>query len=382
VLTAARVGAICRAVKDPYEVLGVARSATADEIKSAFRKLAAKHHPDKNPDDPGAGQRFKEINAAHQILSDPKKRAMFDRFGAAGVRGASAGGSGGPFGGMPIDFSELQIDGLFADLLEALGIRVGERGDVHKEMEISFEEAAFGCTKSVTYDRVARCADCDGTGAAPGTPLQSCPACNGKGRVRFQQGLFPIAVDRICSRCHGSGSVVTTPCPACSGAGLRASANTIEVTIPAGIEEGASRRVDGQGNVTRTGRRPGNLELLVHVRPHAFFRRAGDNVVCLLPITFAQASLGDEIEIPTLEGKGYMRVPAGTQPGTVLRVRGKGLPKRRGGRGDQLVEVQVEVPTRLSERQQQLIEELAKELGESVQPQRQTFLEKLKGLFS
>jgi molecular chaperone DnaJ len=195
--------------------------------------------------------------------------------------------------------------------------------------------------------------------------------------------LFPIAVERTCSRCHGSGSLVQTPCPSCKGAGLRSAPHTVEVTIPAGIEDGASRTLEGVGNVTRSGRRPGALEIVVHVRPHEFFRRSNDNVVCSLPITFAQAALGDEIEIPTLEGKGYMRVPAGTQPGTVLRVRGKGIPRRRlGGRGDQLVELQVEVPTELNERQKQLILDLAKELGESVQPQRRTFAEKLKGLFS
>lgn len=363
-------------------MLGVGRSASADEIKSAFRKLAAKHHPDKNPDDPGAVQRFKEINAAHQILSDPKKRAMFDRFGAAGVGGAAAG-RGGPFGGMPIDLSELHIDGLFADLLDALGIRVGERGDLRKDLEIDFVAAAFGCTKKVSYDRICRCSDCEGTGAAPGSRLETCAACNGRGRVRFQQGLFPLAVERTCSRCNGSGSVVLTPCPSCKGAGLRSASHTVELTIPAGVEDGASRTLEGMGSVTRSGRRPGSLEVIVHVRPHELFRRSNDNVVCSLPITFAQAALGDELEIPTLEGKGTMRVPAGTQPGTVLRVRGKGIPRRRlGGRGDQLVEIQVEVPTELNERQKQLIMELATELGESVQPQRRTFVEKLRGLFS
>jgi molecular chaperone DnaJ len=369
-------------VKDPYEVLGIGRSATADEIKSAFRKHGAKHHPDKNPDDPGAAARFKEINAAYQILSDPKKRALFDRFGAAGVGGGSGGGSG-PFAGMPIDLSELHIDGLFADLLDALGIRVGERGDLRKDLEIDFGEAAFGCTKKVSYDRISRCTDCEGTGAAPGSRLETCAACNGRGRVRFQQGLLPIAVERTCSRCNGSGSVVQAPCPSCKGAGLRSVAHTVEVTIPAGIEDGATRKLEGMGNVTRSGRRPGALEIAVHVRPHELFRRSNDNVVCTLPVTFAQASLGDEIEIPTLEGKGTMRIPAGTQPGTVLRVRGRGFPRRRiGGRGDQLVEIQLEVPTKLNERQKQLIMELAAELGESVQPQRRTFVEKLRGLFS
>ncbi|MBW2524070.1 MAG: molecular chaperone DnaJ [Deltaproteobacteria bacterium] len=368
-------------VKDPYEVLGVGRSASPEEVKSAFRKLAAKHHPDKNPDDPGATQRFKEINAAHQILSDPKKRAMYDRFGAAGVGGA--GGGAGPFGAVPFDLSDLNIDGVFADLLEVLGIRTGDRGDVRHQLQLTFEEAAFGCEKKVKFDRVTRCSTCEGTGAKPGTELQTCSACNGRGRVRYQQGVFPIAVERSCSRCHGSGKVVVTPCDDCGGAGLRSSAHEVEVTIPPGIEQGATRSISGKGNVTRTGRRPGNLEIVISVKPHDFFQRVGDNVVCALPITFPQAALGDEIEIPTLDGKGFMRIPPGTQPGTVLRVRGKGIPRRvLGGRGDQLVEVQVEVPTDLSDRQKELIVELADELGEAVQPQRRTFMDKLRSLFS
>jgi molecular chaperone DnaJ len=369
-------------VRDPYEVLGISRSATADEIKSAFRKLAAKHHPDKNPDDPEAPQRFKELNAAHQILSDPKKRAMFDRFGSAGVGGG--GGSGaGPFGGMPIDLNELHIDGLFGDLLDVLGIRVGDRGDLQKDIEISFEQAAFGCTQKVTYDRVARCADCSGSGAAPNSKMQTCPACNGQGRVRQQHGVFPLSFERTCSRCTGSGSVVVTPCPSCRGAGFRSSPHTAEVRIPPGIEDGGTVSLDALGNLARDRRKPGKLQVVVHVKPHEFFRRSGDNVLCSLPITFAQATLGDEVEIPTLEGKGYMRIPAGTQPGTILRVRGKGVSRGRiGGRGDQLVEIQVEVPIELNERQKQLIGELAKELGEAVQPQRRTFLDKLKSLFN
>lgn len=368
-------------VKDPYEVLGVARSASADEIKAAFRKLAAQHHPDKNPDDPSSTQRFKEINAAHQILSDSKKRAMFDRFGAAGVGGG--GGGAGPFGGVPFDLGDLNIDGVFADLLDVLGIRTGDRGDVQQQVELTFEEAAFGCEKTVEFDRVTRCETCDGTGAKSGTELAPCSACNGRGRVRYQQGMFPIAVERTCSRCHGTGRVVVTPCGDCGGAGLRSKAHEVEVTIPPGIEDGATRSMPGLGNVTRSGRRPGNLEIVVRVRPHEFFKRVGENVVCSLPITFPQAALGDEIEIPTLDGKGTMRVPPGTQPGTVLRVRGKGIPRRvLGGRGDQLVEVQVEIPTDLSVRQKELILELADELGEAVQPQRRTFMDKLRSLFS
>ena len=373
------MGAICWAVKDPYDVLGVDRKASADQIKSAFRKLGAKHHPDRNPGDEGAVQRFKEINAAYQILNDPKKRALFDRFGAAGLGAARAGGSS-PFPGVPIDFSDINIDGLFGDLLDALGIRFGDRGDIQTEVTVSFEEAAFGCSKSVSYERVTTCSTCAGKGAAPGTELETCSACQGRGRIRFQQGVFPIAMERSCSSCNGTGKVVVTPCDDCRGVGLRSTSQKVQLTIPAGVEDGAVRRLEGKGNMV-AGRRNGHLEIVVRVQPHDFFRRSGDHVVCTLPVTFAQAVLGDEIEIPTLDGRGMLRIPEGTQPGTILRVRGKGIPRRIGGRGDQLVDVHVEVPTELNPRQKELIMELANELGESVQPQRRSFVDKLKDLF-
>lgn len=368
-------------MKDPYEVLGVGRNATTEEIKSAFRKLGARHHPDRNPGNDAAVQRFKEINAAYQLLTDPQKRAMYDRFGAAGLGAARAGGQG-PFQGVPIDFSDLNVDGLFGDLLDALGIRFGERGDIQVELSISFEEAAFGVIKTVAYDRLATCSTCGGNGAKPGTRLERCDHCAGRGRVRFQQGVLPIAVERSCPHCNGTGSVVTTACSDCRGVGLRTTPQRLDVTLPPGVETGSTRRVEGKGNIIRN-RRAGDLEIVVRVEAHEFFKRAGDNVLCTLPITFAQAVLGDEIEIPTLDGKGILRVPAGTQPGTILRVRGKGIPKRMmGGRGDQLVEVQVEIPTELNERQKALVVALADELGEAVQPQQRTFMEKLRGLFS
>lgn len=364
-------------MKDPYEILGVARGASEVDIKGAFRKLGKEHHPDRNPGDELAIQRFKEINAAYQILSDPKKRAVYDRFGAAGL-----GGSGSPFPGMPIDLGDLNIDGIFGDLLDALGIRVGDRGGLQVEIQVTFEEAAFGCTKTIAYDRVVSCDDCSGSGGVPGSALGSCSACGGRGKVRFQQGVFPITVERPCSRCSGSGRIVSDPCRGCSGVGLRSKRGNLEVDIPPGIEPASTRRIEGKGN-TMKNRRVGDLDLLVTVKPHEFFRRAGDNVLCGLPITFAQAVLGDEVEIPTLDGKGTLRVPQGTQPGTTLRVRGKGIPKRvMGGRGDQLVEIQVEIPTNLTERQKTLVEELARELGEAVQPQQRTFLDKLKDLFN
>lgn len=368
-------------MKDPYQILGVERSSSQEEIKSAFRKQGAKHHPDRNPNDAGAVQRFKEINAAYQILNDPKKRGLYDRFGAAGLGAARAGGDG-PFGGMPIDFSDLNIDGIFGDLLDALGIKFGDRGNIQLDLEVDFKEAAFGCTKELNYDRLITCDACLGAGAANDQGRSNCNACSGRGRVRYQQGVFPIAVERRCSRCHGSGTIVTNPCKKCSGVGLRTVTESVSLDIPAGAEAGSSRRLTGKGNMVRNGK-PGDLEINVQVRPDAFFRRLGDNVKCTLPVTFVQAVLGDEIEIPTLHGKGLMRVPPGTQPGTVLRIRGKGIPKRvMGGCGDQLVEIQVEIPTELNAHQKECILRLADELGESVQPQRRTFMEKLRDLLS
>ena len=380
-MSPAALYAIPPAVRDPYDILGVDRSATQDEIKGAFRRAASQHHPDKNPGDDGAQVRFKEINAAYQILSDPQKRAAFDRYGESAM--GSAAQTGNPFGGAPFDMADLNIDGIFGDLLGALGIKVGDRGALQKEIRISFEEAAFGCTKEIKYERVESCDGCAGSGASPGSATERCPACNGRGRVRFQQGVLPIAIERPCSRCHASGRLVVDPCKTCRGAGLVGNrVRTVEVTIPPGVENGATRVVERGGNVTRADRPAGELELTIRVSSHEFFRRDGDDILCGLPITFAQAALGGEIEIPTLEGKGKLRIPPGTQPSTVLRVKGKGIPRRvQGGRGDQLVEVTVEVPTQLTSAQKEMIAKLAQDLGENVQPQQATFMEKLRSLF-
>jgi molecular chaperone DnaJ len=362
-------------VRDPYEVLGVARSASEAEVKAAFRRLAAKHHPDRNPNDPDAQARFNELNQAYQILSDAQKRAAWDRYGEAAFRP----GGGGP----GADFVDMGgLDGIFGDILGAFGIRTGDRGDLRKRIRISFEEAARGTEKEITYERIDVCERCSGRGAEPGSQVSTCNACNGRGRVRFQQGLFPIAVERPCGHCRGTGQTANQPCLGCKGQGLSTKQRVVQVTIPAGIEAGSSRIVQGGGNRLRADRPAGDLEILVDVTTHPFFRRSGDDVLCSVPITFAQAALGGEVEVPTLEGKVKLRVPPSTQPGTVLRVKGRGIPHRvRAGRGDQLVEVTLEVPTKLTGRAKGLIEELGKELGEEVQPQQRTFVEKLKNLF-
>jgi molecular chaperone DnaJ len=368
--------------RDHYDVLGVSRAATAEDLKAAFRKLAAVHHPDKNPDDPHAHIRFKELNASYQVLSDPQRRSMYDRLGHRAESPGSPFSSGGPFAGGVIDMADLNVDGILGDLLGVFGVGRGERGDLKQDLEISFEEAAFGCEKEMAYSRLVSCTECRATGSAPGTTPETCGACDGKGRVRFQQGLLPIAVERTCSKCKGSGRIVTNPCPKCRGTALVQASNTLSVTLPAGVDAGATKLVPGAGNRPRPDRTPGDLEITIRVRPHPFFRRVGDDVHCSVPITFAQATLGSEVLVPTLEGKGKLRVPAGTQPGATLRIKGKGIPRKVGvGRGDQQVEVAVEVPTQLTDKQRALVEELAKEFGEELQPIQRTFGEKLRDLF-
>jgi molecular chaperone DnaJ len=368
--------------RDHYEVLGVRRDAPPEEIKSAFKKLAAQYHPDRNQDDPGAHERFKEINLAYQVLSDPNRRGMYDRFGHRAEEPGSPFGAGGPFPGGFVDISDIAIDGILGDLLGVFGVGRGDKGDIKRELEIAFEEAAFGCEKAMRYDRVVTCGDCRGSGAAAGTAPEPCGACAGRGRVRFQQGIFPIAVERTCSRCRGTGRTVRSACGGCRGSGLVTTSESLRVNIPAGVEPGATRLVSGAGNKPRPDKAAGDLEITITVRAHPFFKRSGEDVLCTVPITFTHAALGGEVEVPTLEGKGKLRVPPGTQPGTVLRIKGKGIPHRGGlGRGDQHVEVTIEVPTELTERQRQLLEELARELGEDVQPQRKSFMGKLRDIF-
>lgn len=377
-------------MRDPYEVLGVAKSATEDELKAAFRKLAAKHHPDRNPDDPSAQERFKEINAAYQLLSDPQKRAAFDRFGAAGAGGFPGGFPGN---GVPFDFQNFADvfpgDGLFGDLLEKLGLKTGDRGDIQKELLVTLEEACSGVEKELTYDRAEACATCAGSGAKPGSELKTCAGCNGRGKIRVQQPLLPIAMERPCPRCAGRGRVIVTPCTPCRGTGIMTRKRTIVVTVPPGVEHGATRLVERGGSSLRADRGPGDLEIIIKIAPHEVFKRVGDDVVCQVVVSFSDACLGSEVSVPTLDGKGRLRVPRGTQPGTILRVRGKGMPRRVvGGRGDELVEVQVFVPKNLSPRAEELVSELAKELGQhvpaKVEPEHQAdkgFLDKLKDFF-
>jgi molecular chaperone DnaJ len=368
--------------KDHYEVLGVARGASQEDVKAAFKKAASLHHPDRNPGDPDAAQRFKDVNTSYQVLSDPQRRTMYDRFGHRAEDAGSPFGAGGPFAGGVVDFSELNVDGILGDLLGVFGVGRGDKGDIKRDINITFEQAAFGVEREFQYDRIGPCGDCNGSGAAAGSNPETCGVCNGKGKQRLQQGLFPIAVERTCSNCKGRGKLVRTPCGSCRGSGLLSKKATLRITLPPGVDEGASKLIQGAGNRPSPEKAPGDLEVTIHIEPHAFFRRIGDDVICKVPMTFAQAVLGGEAQVPTLDGRGTVRIPPGTQPNDMLKIKGKGIPKRVGsGRGDQVVEVTLEVPTALTDRQRELIEQLAKELGEEVQPQQRTFLEKLKQIF-
>jgi len=366
-------------VLDPYQVLGVSRGASEGEIKTAFRKLAAQHHPDRNPNDDSAQGRFKQINQAYQILGDPEKRAAFDRYGAAAFRPGGGGGDGGGFPDMG------GLEDLFGDLLGAFGFRgSNERvAPLERTILLSFEEAANGTTREIAYERVDLCSGCDGRGAKPGARVETCAACAGRGRVRFQQALFPIAVERPCSRCRGTGQIPTEACERCQGSGLAKATRRLELTIPAGIEAGSVRTVDGAGNRTRPDRPAGDLQIAIDVASHEFFRRDGDDVLCRVPISFSQAALGGEVQVPTLDGDVRLRIPPSTRVGSILRIKGKGIQHRvRSGRGDQLVEVTIDVPARLTERARGLIEELAKELGDDLSPQEPSLMDKLRGLFN
>ena len=366
--------------RDPYEVLGLPRNASADEVKAAFRRLASQNHPDRNQNDPSASVRFKEINQAYQVLSDPERRAAFDRSGGLTEQPGSPFGPNGPFPGGVVDLGDIAIEGILGDLLGVFGVGKGDRGDLKLELELEFTEAAIGTQKTLRYGRIILCEDCRGSGSAPGTVPTACSACSGKGRVRLQQAMFPLAVEKACPRCNGTGRFVTHPCQGCKGKGLVKQEHEVLVSIPPGVEDGAAQVVPRAGNRPRPDKPAGDLLLTIRVKPHPFFRRIGDDVVCKVPISFAQAALGAEIEVPTLEGKGKLKVPAGTQPGAVLRIRNKGIP-RGGSRGDQRVEVQVAIPERLTPKQRALMEELAKDLNVDTMPEQKGFVDLLKNLF-
>jgi molecular chaperone DnaJ len=367
--------------RDYYEVLGVHKNASETEIKKAFRKLAIQFHPDKNQGDKAAEEKFKEATEAYEVLSDAQKRAQYDQFGHAGVSGAGGFSGGGFGGGSP--FGDIFND-IFGDIFGGnSGRRThGRRGDdLLYNMEILFEEAAFGCEKKIDVPYAKRCSACNGTGAKPGTEPKICPSCRGAGQVRYQQGFF--SVSKTCPQCNGEGKVVDDPCTECRGKGSIKDTKTISVKVPGGVETGSRLKISGEGGQGVKGGPNGDLYVAISVKEHTIFQREDDNVLCEIPISFAQAALGCEIDVPTLDGKVSMKIPDGTQSGKIYRLRGKGIPSLQGyGRGDQLVIVKVETPTNLNKRQKEILEEFAKISGEEAHPMKKGFLDKVMDFLS
>lgn len=380
--------------RDYYEVLGVAKGASEADIKKAFKKLARKYHPDLNRDNPKAAEeKFKEVNEAYGVLSDPEKRQQYDQFGHAAFDGASGGPGGGGFGGFGAFGGFGGGSGGFDDIFDAFfgggGARQRRNGpergaDLRYDLEISFEEAAFGKEAELTVPRTEACEVCHGTGAAPGTEPETCPECKGSGQVQHVQNTpFGRMVNtRTCGRCGGTGKIVKTPCRECNGSGEKKVRRKIRVKIPAGVDEGSRIRVSGGGELGRRGGSSGDLYVYIFVRPHKLFRRDGTDVLCEVPISFVQAALGDTVEVPTLDGKVDMKVPAGVQSGTVLRLKGRGIPYLRGsGRGDQHVRMKVLTPQKLSARQKELLKEFGELSGENVNPEQKSFMDTVRKLF-
>jgi molecular chaperone DnaJ len=368
-----------REVRDFYEVLGVARDASEEEIKRAYRKLALKHHPDRNPGDKAAEEKFKEASAAYSVLCDAERRAQYDRFGAAAFDG-SAGAGNFDFGGFEDIFSNIFGDFFGNGPRGARGGRGrARRGeDLRYNLDLTFEEAAFGCEKTIAVPRMVACEACRGSGSRGAAP-KTCTACRGSGQVRFQQGFFSIA--KACAQCSGQGTIVTDPCPKCRGQGANRRTQNLNVKIPAGVDTGSRLKLRGEGE-SPPGAGPGDLYVVIRVLEHPLFRRDDNDVVCDMPVSFPQAALGADIEVPTLDGKIRMRVPPGTQSGAVFRLKGKGVADVRGyGRGDQLVRVLVETPRKLTGRQRELLEEFARSSGEEVHPMSRGFLDKVKEMF-
>lgn len=366
------------AKRDYYDVLGVAKDAPVEEIKKAYRKIAVKNHPDRNPGDTTAEERFKEATEAYEVLGDAEKRKIYDQYGFAGLEGLGGMGEHDFSSSIFRDFDD--IFGGFSGIFDSFfggsrGGRGGRRGvqrgsDLRYTLELSFTDAAFGTKAEVSYEREATCEVCNGDGAAPGSSRKTCPTCGGAGQVRRASGFFSVAT--VCPTCRGEGSVVEKACSNCGGAGMVKKRQRLKVTIPAGIANGQRITIQGQGDAPRGGvGEPGDLHVVVRVKPHQFFERDGFDVYCLVPISITQAALGAELSIPTLDGKrAKVKIQAGTQNGKTLRLRGEGIPvvNGNGRRGDMYAKVRVEVPTRLSSRARDLLRELATVEGEQTSP--------------
>ena len=346
--------------QDYYELLGVSRTASPDDIKKAFRKLAMQHHPDRNPGDKEAEKKFKEVNHAYDILKDADKRAAYDRYGAAAFEGGMGGGGPGGFQGQGFDFGSVFGD-IFEEMFGAGGQRRGGRADMRGQdlrfnLEITLEQAYGGTEATVRVPSSVSCEACKGSGAEPGSKPQQCPTCHGRGRLRAQQGFF--TVERTCHTCHGAGQVIDKPCRACGGQGRVRREKTLKVNIPAGVEDGTRIRLTGEGEAGVNGGPPGDLYVVVNLKPHAVFQREGADLHCEMPISFATAALGGELEIPTLDGHATIKIPPETQTGQTFRLRNKGIRPVRGSvHGDLYCHVAIETPVKLTSRQKELLRE-------------------------
>lgn len=384
--------------RDYYEVLGVQKGASDDELKKAYKKLARKYHPDLNRDDPKtAEEKFKEVNEAYDVLKDPQKRAQYDQFGHAAFEGGAGGGGGyggfGGFGGGGFsggDFGGFDFGDIFGDIFGGGGRRGArrqgpERGaDLRYDLELTFEEAAFGKETELRVPRTENCEKCHGTGAAPGSEPETCPKCHGSGQVQTVHNtpLGRMMSSSTCDRCHGSGKIVKNPCPDCGGRGQKRVERKIKVKIPAGVGEGSRIRVSGGGEAGLRGGQSGDLYVYIFVKQHKFFTRNETDVYSEVPISFVQAALGDTVQVPTLHGQIELKIPAGTQSGKQFRLRGKGIPKLRGdGNGDHYVKVKVLTPQKLTEKQKKLLQEFGELCGENVNPEQKSWKDSVKRFF-
>lgn len=367
------------AEKDYYKILGVERGATDEEIKKAYRKLAHELHPDKHSGAKDKEEKFKTVNEAYEVLKDPEKRAQYDRFGYAGTGPGPGGYRDAGFG---TDFQDL-FGEVFSEFFG--GARRGrpapERGaDLRYDVELSFEEAAFGTEKTINIPRTVLCEHCGGSGAKPGTMPVTCNTCKGAGQVRFQQGFFSIS--RPCTTCGGAGSVIKDPCLECKGAGRVKKTSSLTVKIPGGVDTASRLRLTGEGEYGERGGPPGDLYIVISVNPHPIFKRENDDILIEVPITFPQAALGADIDVPSLEGNTKLKIPAGTQSGKVFRLKNKGIASvHTGRRGDEQVIIKVETPTKLSKKQKDLLEQFASVSGEDSTPLKKNFFSKVKEIF-
>lgn len=372
------------AKRDYYEVLGLQRNATEAEIKKAFKRMAMKYHPDRNPDDEEAEHKFKEAREAYDVLSDAQKRAAYDQFGHAGVEGA-AGMGGGGFGG-GASFSDIFGD-VFGDIFggggRAGGQRVYRGADLRYNLELALEEAVGGTSVKIRIPTQVPCEVCEGTGAKKGTTPTTCPTCQGHGQVRMQQGFF--AVQQTCPRCHGTGQIITDPCAACHGAGRVEEQKTLSVKVPAGVDEGDRIRLAGEGEAGENGGPPGDLYVQIHIKEHPIFTRDGSDLYCDVPVSITTAALGGELEVPILDGRVKLKIPTGTQSGRMFRLRGKGVTSVRGGPpGDLMCKVVVETPVNLTSEQKELLEKFEATFegsGDKHSPRAKSWLDGVKKFF-